>query len=117
MTENVSHYRHPEIAWGFLDILHAFRKFSLAMLERTHPLPIFGGTQQINVLEPEDIIGLKVQAVANDPLRRAQESIDIEALMARYGASMDWERIREYYDLFDFGAEAQQLQERFRHAQ
>jgi hypothetical protein len=116
-TENVSHYRHVDQLWGGVDVLHAFRKFSLAMLDRARALPIFGGTASLTVLQPEDVIGLKVQAMANDPERRAQELADIEALMARYGDKLDWERIEEFYRLFDLEQEASALRKRFGHAE
>lgn len=112
-TENVSHYDHSKDAWGSVDFIHAFRTFALAMLKRARPYPIFEQTQTIHVLEPEDVIGLKIQAVANNPSRRAQDVADIEALMAFYGKRLDWQRIQEYYDLFDMGSEAKQLRERF----
>jgi hypothetical protein len=114
-TENVSHYRHAQDAWGSIDVLHAFRTVALAMLERARSYPIFGGTQAIKVLQAEDVIGLKVQAMANDPLRRAQEAADIEALMTRYGKGLDWDRIQEFYKLFELGEEARHLWERFGH--
>ena len=116
-TENATHYRHPERAWGALDVLHAFRTPSLRMLERAKPYPIFDGTVSVRVLDPEDVIGLKVQAIANNPLRRAQDTADIQSLASRYGASLDWKRIQEYYALFDLQNEGQRLEKEFGHAQ
>ena len=115
--ENVSTYVHQESRWGRIDILHAFRTYSLRMLERSRAQPIFAGRQVIKVLEPEDVIGFKVQALANNPIRRKKEEVDIEALMAQLGSRLDWSRIQEYYDLFDLGEEARQLRARFGHAQ
>jgi hypothetical protein len=116
-TENVSQYRHPQDVWGSVDILHAFRSYALGMLERARPFPVFGGTQTISVLQPEDVIGLKVQAMANDPSRATQETADIESLMATHGSRLDWDRIQEFYDVFDLGAEAKRLRAQFGHAQ
>lgn len=116
-TENVSHYRHPEKTWGALDFLHAFRKFALAMLDRTRECSIFNGTQTLRVVQPEDLIGLKVQAIANDPLRKSQEQADIEVLVMAYGKTLDWHRIQEYYELFELGAEARRLRKQFGHAE
>ncbi len=115
--ENVSHYRHPQASWGGIDVLHAFRKPSLAMLERAQSRPVFGQSQHIMVLQPEDIIGLKVQAMANNPIRRPQDQADIEAVMTRHGRQLDWDRIQEYYEVFDLGQDARQLRTRFAHAQ
>ena len=116
-TENASHYLHQDKAWGAVDYLHAFRPIALGMLERTRAYPVFEGTLQIRVAQPEDVIGLKVQAMANNPLRRAKDQFDIEALMERYGSSLDWKRLQGYYDLFEMGREVRPLRKRFDHAQ
>lgn len=115
--ENVSTYVHRESRWGRIDVLHARRTYSLRMLERTRSYPIFDGRHTIRVLNPEDVIGFKVQAIANNPERRKKEEVDIETLMARFGPTLDWSRVQEYYDLFELGAEARKLRERFGHAQ
>jgi hypothetical protein len=112
-TENVSHYRHRDKAWGAVDFIHAFRKSSLAMLARAKSYAVFSGKQTIKSAEPEDVIGLKVQALTNDPNRKPQELADIEALMRLYGSKLDWKRIQEYYDIFGAGEEARRLRERF----
>lgn len=117
VTENVSHYSHAEVVWGDVDILHACRPATLHMLQRARTMPIFNATQSIRVLEPEDIIDLKIQALANNPLRRGQETGDIELLAATYARTLDWSRVQEYYDLFELGPEGRQLRERFDHAQ
>ncbi len=62
-------------------------------------------------------IGLKIQAIANNPARWTKERFDIEELMLLYGERLDWKRIQEFYELFDLGQEGRQLQERFGHAQ
>jgi putative nucleotidyltransferase-like protein len=112
-SENVSQYSHTDGIWGSLDFIHAFRQISLAMLQRSIAHPVFGGTQIVKTVQPEDVIGLKVQAMCNDATRSAQERGDIERLMTHYGKRLDWKRIREYYDLFGLGEEANKLKERF----
>ena len=112
-TENVSHYRHREEAWGGVDFVHAFRESSLAMLGRAKSYPVFGEKQTLRTADPEDVIGLKVQAMTNDPERKPQESADIEALMRLHGSNLDWERIQEFYDIFGVGEEAKKLRRRF----
>ena len=115
-TDNVSQYRHtaPGLA---IDFLHASRPASLGMLERAKKKTISGGTCAVRVLEPEDVIGLKVQAIANDPARKTKDSADIEALMGIHGVQLDWERLAEYYHLFGVDEEFKHLKERFAHAQ
>jgi hypothetical protein len=112
-TENVSQYRHRDEEWGGVDFIHAFRKPSLAMLERAKSYPVFGGKLAIKAADPEDVIGLKIQALTNDPDRKPQELADIEALMRRFGSKLDWERIQEYYDAFDVGDDGKRMKERF----
>jgi hypothetical protein len=112
-TENVSQYRHDKDLWGALDFVHAFREVSLAMLQRAKEYPLFGATPSIKVVEAEDVIGLKVQAMCNDATRTAQERADIERLMKHHGKRLDWERISEYYALFGLSEEVTNLRERF----
>jgi hypothetical protein len=112
-SENVSQYRHPEAAWGSVDFIHAFRKVSLGMLDRATDHPALGGKQSLRTAQPEDIIGLKVQALFNDPERRVREQNDIERLMAQYGRRLDWARIQEFYEVFGLAEEAKKLRERF----
>ena len=117
VTENVSHYAHPDPVWGGVDILHGFRSPSLAILQRVKSRPIFSGALQIRSVDPEDVIGFKVQAMANNPKRRNRELVDIETLMELYGSRLDWSRIQEYFELFEMGEEGHALRTRFDHAQ
>jgi hypothetical protein len=96
--------------------VHAFRKAALGMLVRAICYPIFGGTQEIRVVNPEDVFGLKVQAMVNDPDRRTQEMADIERIMEVYGQRLDWQRVEEFYELFDLADDAKRLRGRFEHA-
>lgn len=112
-TENVSQYRHNDDVWGSIDFIHAFRKNSLAMLTRAKSYPVFGAKQTVKAADPEDVIGLKIQATVNDPDRKPQELADIERLMSLYGSKLDWKRIQEYYDIFGLGEEAKRLRKRF----
>jgi hypothetical protein len=87
---------------GSLDFIHAFRKVSLAMLDRAQDvLCTVGRVESKN----GTAIGLKVQATFNDPERKVQDQRDIEALMDRYGSRLDWNRIEELYDVFGLGNE------------
>lgn len=116
-TENVSHFEHSEAEWGGLDFVHAFRKASLGMLERAKTVPLFGGTETLRVAQPEDVIGLKVQGMVNNPEHRSRELADIERLMGLHGSKLDWGRIQEFYAIFGLAEEGRQLQRRFEHAQ
>lgn len=116
-TPNVTHYRHPDGQWLSVDIIHAMREHSRQMLRRAKAYPIFEKRLTIRVIDPEDVIGFKVQAIANNPDRRLQDQADIERLMEVHRDRLDWKRIQEYYDLFEMGDEAKRLGERFGHAE
>ncbi len=115
--DNVSHYAHCEPRWGRVDFIHALRAHSLAALGRVILQPVMNGSRMVPVLTPEDVIGFKIQSIANDSTREAQDYADIEALVRHHRASLDWSRVEEYYDLFGRDAEFRVLEERFRHAQ
>lgn len=112
-SENVSQYRGKDSAWGFVDFFHAFRPISLRMLERAQLRPAFGGSLSVRVLEPEDVIGLKVQGMANNPDRYNKDVADIEALMAAHGTKLDWKRLEEYFSLFRLDQVFARLRARF----
>jgi hypothetical protein len=97
-SENVSQFISP---LGEIDFLHAFRAHALRMLERAVEKPIFGGSLTIRVLRPEDLVGLKLQAIANDQGREHLDMYDIEELMRLHGSSMDWGLVEEYFAIFE----------------
>lgn len=99
-TENVTQYVSDNNALGELDFLHAFRAHSVSMLTRAEEKEIFGGEMFVRVLLPDDIIGLKVQAAANDPARRAVDMADIESLIRLHKKRIDWALIEEYFSIF-----------------
>ncbi len=99
-TENVSQYISDLKPFGQIDFLHAFRHISLSMLKRARSLPIFEGRFCIPVLAPEDIIGLKVQALSNDPARERLDIADIQLIMEYHGKNLDWGLLEEYFQLF-----------------
>ena len=80
------------------DFQHARREISQEMLARAAPVP-FDGTP-IQVLQAEDLIGLKVQASWSNP-SRLQDLIDIERLLGANRSTLDLDRVRRYFKLFD----------------
>jgi len=108
-SENVSQFMSDDKKQGSLDFLHAFRPASLQMLERAKLKIIFAGEQAIPVIVPEDLIGLKIQALNNDPSRALLDMADIEALMKIFGSALDWTRIEGYFELFGRAETAAEL--------
>lgn len=118
-TENVSQYVSDAKIFGEIDFLHAFRTVSLSMLKKAKEISVLDGKLKIRVLQPEDIIALKVQALVNDPGRETKEFADIEAVMDHFKEKLDWQLIKEYFELFkkaELKKKFSQLKEKYRHA-
>jgi len=101
-TDNVSQYVSADNIFGEIDFLHAFREISVGMLQRAENKKIFGGTISIKVLKIEDLIGLKVQAIANDETRKPIDLVDIKALIALCKTEIDWPLLENYFAMFGF---------------
>jgi len=112
-SDNVSQYISDDKMMGEVDFLHAFREASLGMLERSAEKDIFNGALKIKVVSPEDLIGLKVQAIKNDPERERADMADIESLLSRHGKTISWELIEEYCTLFDMGEVFKRLRRKY----
>lgn len=80
---------------GIVDIIFAKRPLRKQMLGRENLVRLFG----VPVLDAEDIIGLKIQALATNPKRKFRELGDIQSL-SQVKQQLDWERIKQYADLF-----------------
>jgi len=97
-SENASQYVSPLKELGEVDFLHAFRPISKKMLERASTAAVFGNEIKVKVLKAEDIIGLKVQAIANNPSRFHKDNSDIEELLKT--VIVDWKTLKTYFELF-----------------
>lgn len=95
-NENVANFLSKDPARGRVDFLFAARERGLAILARAVPHEVLGAA--IRVVDAADLIGLKVQAYANDPKRRHMDLFDIQRLL-RFG-DPDMERVRSYFQLF-----------------
>lgn len=99
-TENVSQYVSPLARFGGIDFIHAFRDASTEMLKRVVEKEIFSGSMKIRTMIPEDIIGLKLQAVYNNPKREKIDIADIEMLVSVHDKELDWELLKKYFMIF-----------------
>jgi len=118
-SENVSHYRGQDDAWGRIDILHAFRRPSLSMLSRAQRLEV-SPQVEVPVARVEDIIGLKIQAAFNDATRADRDWLDIRHLLqaaAAGGQSVDWALLGEYLDIFEMGGRLDELRSWYEQAE
>jgi hypothetical protein len=110
--EESSHFAPTSAECCPLDVLHAHRPHSLAMLSRARRVPLPESDLAIPVVELEDLFGLKVQAMINDPDRRRGELVDMRALLEAAAARhepVDLARIREYFVLFSVEHELEEL--------
>jgi hypothetical protein len=110
-SENVSQYVSRMAELGEVDFIHAFRPAAAKMLQRAVPMPGLPPGQELKVLRPEDIIGLKVQAIANNPERKHRDSADIEELLR--AADVDWAAVKEYMELFNMGEYYRELKAKY----
>jgi predicted nucleotidyltransferase len=90
-----------------IDIIFANRSASQGMLTRLRKLPPF----PYPVVAPEDLIGLKIQAFAGDRSREFTDKGDIITLI-RNIHQLDFEKIKEYADIFNVWNEIEDLRKR-----
>gem|GEM_PF-146357 len=110
--EESSHFAPAAPGRCPLDVLHARRAHTRAMLSRARRLRLEPDGPTVPVVQVEDLIGLKVQAFVNDPERRRGELVDIRALLeaaAERRAGLERGRIEEYFALFGESAELAEL--------
>lgn len=99
-TKELAQFQSQDRNLGNIDFVLAHRSISLEMLRRSVEFDV-GPDAAISVLQPEDIIGLKIQALHNDPKRTYQDVSDIEALLRERKGKLDLELIASYFELFD----------------
>jgi predicted nucleotidyltransferase len=106
-SADVANYAGTESRTGHVDFLYARRPYSRGMLQRAGRHRMMGRAD-VKVLQPEDIIGLKVQSSTNNPKRLRLDLDDIDRLLAAH-PEIDMHRVREYFRLFDREAELDAL--------
>ena len=107
-TEDVANYLSTQPALSAVDVLYARRPAALAMLDRVHVEALTEGLS-VPVADAEAIIGLKVQAIANNPKRRDRDRADIRQLLEAHRATLDVPLLRAYFRLFDMERDLDEL--------
>jgi len=101
-SDEIVSYLSPLKVFGQVDFLFARRKYTKAMIQRAVKMTVFEGEYNVKTLLPEDLIGLKIQAISNDPENRYLiDAPDIQRLLALHQDKMDMKLIREYFKIFD----------------
>ena len=100
-SDEIISYLSPVKVFGQVDFLLAKRKYTKAMMKRALKKKVFDGEYEVKTLLPEDLIGLKIQAIYNDPKNRYLiDAPDIQRLLALHKDKMDLQLVREYFKLF-----------------
>ena len=100
-SDEIISYLSPVKVFGQVDFLLARRKYTKAMIKRAVKKDIFDGEYKVNTLMPEDLIGLKIQAIHNDPKNRYLiDAPDIQRLLALHKEKIDMKLVREYFKIF-----------------
>ena len=81
-------------------------EMSQKMLSRATPVQIRRGSMKL--IAPEDLIGLKLQALANNPERELDRA-DIRLLLRQFSSTMDVDLLRDYFRLFKKESEFDEL--------
>lgn len=115
-SEDVSNFHGMLAELGQIDILHAHRRYTENMLKRAQNCAILNEKFEVKVLMPEDIIGLKIQASANDSARQSRDWADIEMLVRLHRDRLDFKLLREYFKLFEQEDKLDQLIEKTKNA-
>lgn len=101
-NEEIFSFLSPLKVLGQVDYLFARRKYTKAMMRRAKKRPIFDGEFDVKTLLAEDLIGLKIQAISNDPKNRfAVDSLDIRKILQTKINVIDIELVREYFRIFN----------------
>jgi hypothetical protein len=93
-VDAANYLRHDER----VDLLFAHRPIARRLLREARAVETPFG--RLRVVSAEGLIGLKLQALVNDP-RRTQDLADIRALLRANRTTMDLSEVREYFRLFD----------------
>jgi len=95
-TRDTANYRSTNPLLVGVDVIYARRPPTLAMLARASVPP--GG--DVPVVDVEGLIGLKLQALVNDPMRQRLDEEDIVSLLAIHLDSVDRALLERYFTLF-----------------
>ena len=101
-NDEIRSYWSPIKVFGQVDFLLARRKYTREMMKRASTQPVFDGEYNIKTINIEDLIGLKIQAISNDPDNRYPvDAPDIQRLLSIHRDKIDLGLVREYFRIFD----------------
>ncbi|HOJ62968.1 MAG TPA: nucleotidyltransferase [Spirochaetota bacterium] len=98
---NVAQYISPLKEFGEIDFIFSRTEIGRTMLERVNKFDIFGNKLKVNILRPEDLIGLKLHAIRNDPSRKEKDLIDIILVLKINKNIIDFSIIENYCNILN----------------
>lgn len=100
-SDEAANYSPGSPAFAPVDVIYARRPPTQSMLAGARALPADDGRLLVPVVGVEGIVGLKAQAITNDPRRRRRDEDDIIRLLAASTHSLDVGLLRSYFALLD----------------
>ena len=82
---------------GLVDFLYTQREKGIIESSRAFK----SGGIDIQVALPEDIIGMKLDGIRNNPKREMKDWADIQSIVEIMGDKLDWEKVRHYCKITD----------------
>ena len=92
-----SRYDGPADPFGGVDLQHASTPGLVAMLHRTARWRRKGLSGSLAVVSPEDLIGLKALAIANNPRRRHKDYRDMVEVARAAGKKLKWTLVSRHF--------------------
>jgi hypothetical protein len=107
------------IVWDFTLLIGGFAMHAWGYSRTTQDIDFLVTREdmpKVKESRPEDIIGMKVQSIANDPERYQQDLVDIEILLKMGYTAYNLDLIREYFRLFEREDDFEKILEKVKNA-
>jgi len=100
-SDEVASYVSDNFELGRIDFILAHRKYAKAMINNAVTINMEDGREKVNVASLEDLIGLKLQAYYNRKDRKTDDIKDIENIIGQSKSKLDYDKVREYFSIFN----------------
>lgn len=110
-SSDISQYLSNEYLLGTIDFIHAYENVTLKMLDNCCVEE--GPFGAVRVLRTEDVVGIKLLGIYNDPSRERVDFMDIEQIVKEKKKIIDWDFLEEYFLQFDMFGKFDILKERY----
>ena len=100
-NEDVANYASDNFELGRVDFILAHRKYTQHMFGNAVSFDTELSSHKLKVAQLEDLIGLKLQAHFNRKNRKTDDIKDIENIIKQFKSQLDYDKIKEYFSIFD----------------